>query len=386
MEKPKVRVGVLGSGFAAGFHVNALRRMHGVEAELVGMYSPTEEHRVGFAKDHEVQALDSAEAVIAEADVVHVCTPPATHEGLTVQALEAGKSAVVEKPLTGHFPDGAYNPEESLAGAMDSVRRIVAAERSSHGRVLYAENWVYAPAIQKEREVIEKTGSQILWLHGEESHSGSHSEYYGYRRFSGGGSLIGKGCHPLSTALYLKRVEGRCRTGSPIRPVAVSGRCHRVTASPHFVDAGHIRSDYHDVEDFSALHVVFEDDTVADVFASELILGGIHNWLEVAANNHRTLINISPNNAMQTYNPRASYFENINVVEKIGTKEGWAFTSPDEDWFAGYQHEAEAFYRSVAFGEELESDLPLAADSIACIYAGYLSAAQKGAEVPVPRA
>jgi predicted dehydrogenase len=358
--------------------------MYSVDAELVGMYSPTEEHRTRFARDNQLPALDSAEAVIHAAEVVHVCTPPATHEALTVQALSAEKSAVVEKPLTGHFPQGSYDPDESFSGAMESVGRIVEAERTGGGRVLYAENWIYAPAIQKEREVIEKTGAQILWLHGEESHSGSHSEYYGYRRFSGGGSLIGKGCHPLSTALYLKRVEGRGRTGSPIRPVAVSGRCHRITASNHFVDAGHLRSDYHDVEDFSSLHVVFEDDTVADVFASELILGGIHNWLEVAANNHRTLCNINPNNAMQTYNPNASYFQDINVVEKIGTKEGWAFTSPDEDWFAGYQHEAEAFYRAIAFGEELESDLPLAADSIACIYAGYVSAAQNGAEVRVP--
>ena len=385
MEKPRVRVGILGSGFAAGFHIQALRRMHSVEAALLGMYSPTHEHRARFAREYELPSLDSPEAVMDAADVVHVCTPPATHEALAVQALEAGKSVVVEKPLTGHFPEGPYDPEKSLSGAVQSVRRIVEAERNSAGRVLYAENWVYAPAIQKEREVIEKTGAQILWLHGEEAHSGSHSEYYGYRRFSGGGSLIGKGCHPLSTALYLKRVEGRARTGAPIRPATVSGRCHRVTASPHFVDAGHIRSDYHDVEDFSMLHVVFEDDTVADVFASELILGGIHNWLEVAANNHRTLVNINPNNAMQTYNPKASYFADINVVEKIGTKEGWASTSPDEDWFAGYQHEAEAFYRAVALGEELESDLPLAADSIACIYAGYLSAARNGAEVPVPR-
>ena len=32
------------------------------------------------------------------------------------------------------------------------------------------------------------------------------------------GVLIGKGCHPLTAALYLKRVEGRARDGNPIRP------------------------------------------------------------------------------------------------------------------------------------------------------------------------
>ena len=29
---------------------------------------------------------------------------------------------------------------------------------------MYAENWVYAPAIQKERELIEKTGAQTVIL------------------------------------------------------------------------------------------------------------------------------------------------------------------------------------------------------------------------------
>lgn len=39
----------------------------------------------------------------------------------------------------------------------------------------YAENWVYAPAVQKEREILEKSGGYILWLIGDESHSGSNA-------------------------------------------------------------------------------------------------------------------------------------------------------------------------------------------------------------------
>ncbi|MFO7731787.1 MAG: gfo/Idh/MocA family oxidoreductase, partial [Spirochaetia bacterium] len=65
------------------------------------------------------------------------------------------------------------------------------------------------------------------------------------------------------------------------------------------------------------------------------------------------------------------------------TKQGWAFTSPDEDWFTGYQHEMEAFYRAAAEGKPVEADSMLAADTIAVVYAGYLSAERKGAEVEV---
>jgi predicted dehydrogenase len=104
--------------------------------------------------------------------------------------------------------------------------RMLDAEKKSKGRILYAENWVYAPSIRKEREIIEKTGAQIFWIHGEEAHSGSHAKTYAFWKFSGGGVMIGKGCHPLTAALYLKRVEGGARSGKPIRPRAVSARAH----------------------------------------------------------------------------------------------------------------------------------------------------------------
>ena len=81
--------------------------------------------------------------------------------------------------------------------------------------------------------------------------------------------------------------------------------------------------------------------------------------------------------------PDEKHFRDVYIVEKTETKQGWSSVSPDEGWFTGYQHEMEAFYRTAAFGEPLESDSRLAADVIATIYAGYLSAERKGAEVPV---
>src|SRR5262249_16415982 len=144
---------------------------------------------------------------------------------------------------------------QALEGALASIDRMIDAESRSTAMILYAENWVYAPAIQKEREIIEKTSAQVLWIHGEEAHSGSHSKSYGFWRLNGGGALIGKAVHPLTAALYLKRVEGRARHGRPIRPAAVSARTHNLTRLRGFVDRGFLRTDYHDVEDFSVAHV-----------------------------------------------------------------------------------------------------------------------------------
>jgi len=388
--KRKIRAGILGSGYAARFHFEALKRVTCVDIEVTGAYSPTREKLEAFTRERGIKAFATSDELIEDVDVIHVCTPPSTHEQLTVAILKKGKHAVVEKPLTGYFGDGSkdfngdtFDRREGLEHTIASLRRMLDAESKSAGKIMYAENWVYAPAIQKERELIVKSGAQVLRMLGEESHSGSHSPVYGIWKFSGGGSLIGKGCHPLAGAVYLKNAEGRFRLGKPIRPVAVSARTHAVTRMPGFMNKGHLRTGYRDIEDYGIMHIVFEDGTFADIIASELVLGGVVNRLEVFADNHRTICNMTPNNAMQTYTPDEKYFKDIYIVEKTETKQGWSWVSPDESWFNGYQHEMEAFYRSAAYGEPVESNSMLASDVIATIYAGYLSASEKGREVEV---
>jgi len=150
-----------------------------------------------------------------------------------------------------------------------------------------------------------------------------------------------------------------------------------------FRNEGHIRANYHDIDDLAIMHITFEDGTVADIIASDIFLGGIRDRIEVAANNHRTICNINPNTAMQTYNPVDENFKDIYVVEKTGTKQGWSTPSPDEDWFTGYPQEIEAFYRAIAYDEPLEGTSRLAADCISTIYSAYVSAEKAGAEVPI---
>ena len=390
MDKKTVRCGIVGAGFSAGFHFEALKKVYGTNVEVKGVFTTDTKQGEEYARERDIKAYDSLEALIDDVDVIHVCTPPVVHEPIAIAALERDKFAIVEKPLTGYFGDGSedfhgdkFPKQDALDFSLASIERMLAAETKSKGRILYAENWVYAPSIQKEREILEKTGAQILWMHGEEAHSGSHAKTYAYWRFSGGGTMIGKGCHPLSAALYLKRVEGIAREGKPIQPRAVSARTHALTRLESFRDEGHIRADYYDIDDFSLMHVIFEDGTIADIYASDIILGGIHNWIEVNTNNHRTVCNINPSTAMQTYNSAEANFKDIYVVEKIGTKQGWSCPSPDEDWFTGYPQEIEAFYRSIAYGEPLESTSLLAADCISTIYSAYVSAEKQGAEVAI---
>jgi predicted dehydrogenase len=389
-----LRVGFAGAGFAARFHYDSLRAVP--RARPHGVWSARPESREAFARERGLTAYASLEALLADVDAVHVCVPPALHETVTVAALGSGVHVIVEKPFTGCFgPQGpsagagfrgnAAPKEPMLREALASARRMLEAEAASKARIYFAENWVFAPVIQKEVEILTKTQAQILWVIAEESHSGSHAPAYGTWRLSGGGSLMGKGTHPLTTVLYLKRIEGLARGGEPIRPATVSARVHEITRLPGYQDRGYLRTDYHDVEDWGLMHVTFTDGTIADVFSSEIVMGGVHNWLEVFANNHRTRCNINPMDGLETYNPAEGQFADVYVVEKIGTKQGWSKPAPDEHWMNGYVQELTEFYRCMAEDRPSFSGSELGYDTVAVIYSAYLSAERRGAEVDVAR-
>ncbi len=386
-----IRVGIVGARFAARFHWDGYRRVYGVPVQVVGVTSTSAESREAFARERGIKAFATFDDLCAECDVIDLCTPGSTHEPLAVQALRRGRHVVVEKPFTGYYGPGTpdfrgnvFPKETMLREAMASADRILAAARDARKRICYAENWVYAPAVEKEREILAKSGGQILWIIGDESHSGSHSPYYGIWRFSGGGSLVGKGCHPLSAILHLKRVEGETRDGKPIRPATVSARTHEITRLKNYRDAGFLRTTYDDVEDYGQMHITFDDGTIADIISSELVMGGVHNWLEVFANNHRTRCNLNPVNALETYNPREEFLKDVYVIEKIGTKQGWSHPAADEDWQHGYPREFQDFMESIASDREPISGAELARDTVAVLYSAYVSAERKGAEVEIP--
>lgn len=99
MTGPPPRVAIAGAGMVARLHLDAARR---AGARVVGVCASTPERsrqaaeRLGLDR-----AFGSAEelATDAEVDVVHVCTPNASHHQLTELALRSGKHVVCEKPL-----------------------------------------------------------------------------------------------------------------------------------------------------------------------------------------------------------------------------------------------------------------------------------------------
>ena len=388
-----LRVGLVGTGFAGRYHVECLRRVYGVDVRLTGVTSQRPESRTAFGAAHGIPVFADVAAMLDHIDILDVCSPPYVHEEGILAAAAAGKGIFCEKPLTGCFgPPGAgadwrgdqAAKEPMLRETVARLERLRDAVRE-HGVFFgYGENFVYAPSVQKEREIIENTRAQVLRLTGEESHNGSASPVYGTWRYAGGGSLIGKGVHPLGGVLYLKRVEGLARSGRPIRPRTVSARTHQLTRLPGYDDRRLLRTDYHDVEDYGVMHIVFEDGTVADIMTGEVVLGGIYDFIEVFANNHRTRCHLSPVHLVDTYNPRAEQYRDIYLVEKCSTQEGWSPAAPDENFTMGYQAELQDFLSSAAAGLEPQSGLELALDTTAATYAAYLSAERRGCETDIP--
>ncbi len=388
-----LRVGIVGTGFAGNFHVDSLRRVYGVDVEIAGVTSRREESRRAFGEKYGIPVFDDMSAMLPHIDVVDLCTPPSLHADGIIEAARAGVHVICEKPLSGYFGPADCGPQyrgdlDAKEPMLNAVRRqleeLTQTVRDAGVIFGYAENFVYAPVIRKEREIVAKTGAQILRMLGEESHNGSGSDLYGIWRYQGGGSLIAKGCHPLSAMLYLKRVEGITRLGRPIRPQTVTGRCERLTSIEGYDDRKFIRTEYHDTEDHGWMHVVFDDGTVGDVIAGEIVLGGIYDYVEVFANNHRTRCEMSPVRMAHTFNPSGPQYDDVYTVEKISTKEGWTEISADEHFTMGYIDEAQDFLACMAAGEEPQSNLDLACDTILTIYAAYLSDERKGRETEVP--
>jgi predicted dehydrogenase len=379
---PRVRVGLIGAGFAARLHAEAHRHVHGVHVELRQVTAARPERAAAFAAEFSAQRTAGDVRTILddpEVDVVDLCAPSHLHAGLAIEAARAGKHVIVEKPLTGFFGSSATPRREMLQVALDSADAVIGACREAGVRLCYAENWVYAPPIQKARRLLAASAGPILRMIGEESHSGTHAAINKRWETGGGGSLLGKGCHPVGGALFLKSDEGKRLGAAPIRPVSVMAevaqladtKAFRVSA-PRFLNT----VDGSNVEDWGSMLITFDDGTVAQISASDAVLGGIRNQLAIYGAKAVVFCNINPNDAVRAYAPDPAVFGEEYITEKIETKAGWTFPQPDEDWMTGYPQEMQDFMESVALGREPLSAGELARDVTAVIYGGYLSAAE----------
>jgi predicted dehydrogenase len=379
----KIRIGLVGCGFAAELHMHAYQRVYGVDAQVAAV-AARGDHVVDFAKKHRIRTTyRDFGALLAdeEIDVVDICTPPALHAGMILAAVEAGKHVICEKPLTGYFgrdgdrtPIGTHVPKSRMyERVLEEMEKTRAAVQASGRLFLYAEDWVYAPAVAKTAEILAATKDKILFMKADESHSGSHAAHAAQWAMTGGGSLIRMGCHPLSTVLYLKQVEARSR-GERIAVAAVTADVGNVARSVPPEQRRFIQANPVDVEDWAMLTLTFSDGTKSTIFAGDVILGGVRNLVEIHTTGGALYANITPNDHMVSYLTDEAKLKGVYITEKVDRKTGWQFVCLEEEWTRGYLQEIQDFMECIALGREPRAGLALAYETVKITYAGYRSA------------
>ncbi len=386
-EKGEVCLGMAGAGRATELHMNALKRFSGVPVcykhIIARRFEQVEmmRQRYGFQE----ASLDFGDLLAdPEIDVIDICTPPYLHEEMIERAIQAGKHVICEKPLSGYFgKDGDKRPigknvskadmYREVLKNLDRLREVIA---TSGKKFMYAENFVYAPAIVKAGEIVQKKKSRILYAKGEESLKGSSSRVAGEWEKTGGGTFIRTGAHPLTAILWLKQREAEAR-GTEIFVSSVYADIGAITPGLSEYEHRHIAARPLDVEDYGTVILQFSDDSRATVIATDTLLGGSKNYVELYCNDAAITCRLTMSDLMDTYFLDEDGLEDVYISEMLPKPLGWNHPFLEDEIIRGYTDEMRDFIEAVYFDREPRSGFELAYDTVKVIYAAYMSAELK---------
>ncbi|WP_426442345.1 NAD-dependent epimerase/dehydratase family protein [Bradyrhizobium genosp. P] len=95
-----VRVGIVGTGYIADFHANAVQKLAGVE--LVAVCDQRLVSAEAFAQKWGIRSAYNSLAIMLESqklDALHVLVPPDFHHSMACDALKTGVHVFLEKPM-----------------------------------------------------------------------------------------------------------------------------------------------------------------------------------------------------------------------------------------------------------------------------------------------
>ena len=138
-----LRSGIIGTGFMGAVHAHAVRSNGGIVTEIAGRTPASSADAA--VRLHAGKAATSAEALIEseQVDVVHICTPNASHADLAKRAIAAGKHVVCEKPLATTLKDArelsALAEKANTVSAVPFVYRFYPTVREARARIANGE-------------------------------------------------------------------------------------------------------------------------------------------------------------------------------------------------------------------------------------------------------
>ena len=358
-----LRIGLLGSGFIAKFHLQALLGVR--DAQVSGVFSPTHAHREALANTANAmdlgpcKAYGSLEELVAseEVDAVWILGPNDTrldHMRAISQAMEGGApllGVASEKPLA-----------RNLAEARE-VLRLAEEAGLNHG---YLENQVFSTAVQRGKDVIWRRGvpaaGRPYLARASEEHSGPHTPWFWLGERQGGGVLSDMMCHSVEVARYLLTEPGKGRESLRLKSANATIANLKWTR-PRYAEqlkremGPEIDYVNHPAEDFARGALTLEDEA-----GETIMIEATTSWSYVGPGLRIQLELLGPEYAMEfsTLNTGLKVFLSRNVsgaegedlVEKQSAEQGLMPVLEDEAATYGYtledRHMVEAFRK----GEE----------------------------------
>lgn len=314
----ELKVGIIGSGFIAEHHATAYNALPNVE--IVGISSILEEEAKKFIKKFEISGEiygDYKDLLKLNCDAVSVCLPNFLHKDITLDVLNSGAHALVEKPL---------------ARTVEEGKEMLDAEKSTNRRIFYCENNMYAPTFSKVKEVIEEGAVGDIYMgRGKEQHSGPHSGWFYKKEKAGGGALVDLGIHDIACLVWYLDCE--------VEEVF----CQTRTISPERGEFGIC-----EVEDNAVGVLYFENDAQVTIEESWTAPGGYDMRFEIFGTEGQIKVSPTFSNLISVYSEKGYGY----AVEKAGSTAGWTFPVPAEAWNFGYPQEIKYFMDCIIKGAE----------------------------------
>lgn len=386
----KICIGMVGAGRAAELHVHGLKRVSDIPLRFKTIVARRAE-QLSAAKEcygFEQGSYDFDDLISdPEIHVIDICTPPYVHEEMIIKAMRAGKHVICEKPLSGYFGQaGDAEPigdtvskkvmYEKISESLEKLKDVI---EHAEGKFMYAENFIYAPAIVKAAEIVRAKKSRILYMRGEESLKGSSSRVAGEWSKTGGGTFIRTGTHPLSAILWLKQQEAEARN-TKIYVESVMADMGRITTGLTEYEHRHIMARPKDVEDNGTAILTFSDQSKAVVIATDTCLGGSKNYVELYCNDAALNCTLTMNDLMSTYLLDEDGMDEVYLSEMLPSKRGWNFPFVADEVVRGYTGEMQDFMECIYYDRQPKSDFRLAYDTAKITYAAY-AAAEAGSKL-----
>lgn len=216
-----VRVGSIGLGWWGGMLADKAA-LAGID--VAACFARTETTRQEFSEAHGARPVDSLEQLLADPDIdgVMIATPHSTHADLVVQAAEAGKHVLVDKPYT-------------LTVA--EAQRANAAAKAAGIILQVGHNRRRQPATRRLKEMIER--GDLGMLHYAEANLSypkglnPRSGWRGDPAESPAGGMTGLGVHMADNLVYLLGRASRVSAFSR-RTIAVGALDDVTTATLEF--------------------------------------------------------------------------------------------------------------------------------------------------------